>query len=107
MDKKQKLTIIDEEIALAREEFRKATDTQAKGAAFDRMEKLLKLKFEETKTKNDHWDRWIKHSLEAMGILLPLGFYHLWMHRGLEFEKTGSITSGVFRGLTKFFRPTR
>ena len=38
-------------------------------------------------------------------LMLPLGFYWVWMKRGLEFERTGAFTSSVFRSLTNSFKP--
>ena len=51
-------------------------------------------------------DRWVGYGLQALGIVLPLSFYAVWMKRGLQFEETGSFTSKTFQGLTKFFKPT-
>ena len=45
-------------------------------------------------------------NVQALGIVLPLSFYAVWMKRGLQFEETGSFTSKTFQGLTKFFKPT-
>ena len=52
-------------------------------------------------------DRWVKIAIAGAEIILPLTFYAFWLVKGFEFEKTGSITSAVFKGLTHFFRPTK
>lgn len=104
---KKKPTTIDKEIELVLEEYHNSDDPQKKKDSFDRFTDLLKLKIDECKAENDRFDRWIKHMLEAAGIILPLGFYGVWITRGFEFEKDGAISSGVFRSLTRFFRPTK
>lgn len=52
-------------------------------------------------------DRWWKRGLEATSIIGPLVFYGIWMSKGFKFEETGTIASSTFRGLTRFFKPTR
>ena len=113
---KQKL---DKEIEREIEEMELALPTnEGYGAATERLEKLYKLKIEsekaehEVRTTNQQLadtkkDRWIKLAVDAAGILLPLGFYGIWMRRGLEYEKDGSFTSATFRGLISRFRPTK
>lgn len=86
--------------------------------ATDRLTKLYKLKIEETQAESEvqiknqqlaeaKKDRWIKLGVDIAGILLPLGFYGIWMARGFKFEQTGSYTSTTFRGLFSRFRPTK
>ena len=87
-------------------------------AATERLETLYKLKIDEAKAESEvlttnqqlaesKKDRWIKLGVEVAGIVLPLGFYGIWMGRGLKFEQTGSFTSTTFRGLINRFRPTK
>lgn len=84
------------------EEYAKASNT---------LEKLYKLRIEENKNDKDGKDRWINRFItlfiELVGIVLPLGFYAVWMKRGLKFEETGSFTSQTFRGLISNFKPKR
>ena len=54
----------------------------------------------------EHKNRYYRYGLEAAGIVLPLVFYGIWMHKGFKFEETGSFTSTTFRGLFNRFRPT-
>lgn len=44
--------------------------------------------------------------LTAAGIAAPLICYGAWYRKGLEFEKTGTVTSGFFRNLINKFKPT-
>lgn len=60
----------------------------------------------ENELRSARIDRWVGYGLQALGIVLPLSFYAVWMKRGLQFEETGSFTSKTFQGLTKFFKPT-
>jgi len=91
--------------------------------------KLYKLRIEETKNEwdfnekyNAHEsdkqfkkaqleeqvkDRYFRLGVEAAGIILPLIFYGIWMHRGFKFEETGTFTSTTFRGLFNRFRLTK
>jgi len=52
-------------------------------------------------------DRTIRHVIEAAGIVLPIGFYWVWMRRGFKFEETGAVTSTTFRNLISKFRLTK
>lgn len=52
-------------------------------------------------------DRYIKLIIIGVEVLVPIAFYSVWMALGLNFEKTGCITSAVFKGLIHFFRPTK
>ena len=52
-------------------------------------------------------DRWVKIAIAGAEIILPLAFYAFWLGKGFEFEKTGCITSTVFKGLINRFRPTK
>lgn len=87
MNLKRKPTMIDEEIALVREEMHSETDLAKKKDAFERYVTLQKLKFDETKTKKDRSEFWIKLSLEAVAIGLPLYCYNCWYHEGMEYAQ--------------------
>ena len=63
---------------------------------------LKKEQFKEEK-KNSYF----KLGVDVTGIILPLIFYGVWMNRGLKFEETGTLTSGVFKGLIGKFRTTK
>lgn len=52
-------------------------------------------------------DRYVKLIITGVEVLVPIAFYSVWMALGLNFEKTGCITSAVFKGLIHFFRPTK
>ena len=86
--------------------------------ATERLTALYKLKIEESQAESETQiksqqlaeakkDRWIKLGVDIAGILLPIGFYGIWMARGFKFEQTGSYTSTTFRGLFNRFKPTR
>ena len=46
-------------------------------------------------------------ALGALGTILPLGFYGIWMAKGFKFEETGTFTSSTFKGLFRNFRPNK
>ena len=52
-------------------------------------------------------DRAVKIALELTGLIVPLICYGIWVNKGLEFEKNGTFTSSVFRGLINRFKPTK
>lgn len=92
--------------------------SEEKARAIDGLTKLYKLKIEEAKNDIDSEarkedeivqtkDRYIRYGISAAEIILPIMFYSTWMKRGFKFEETGTFTSSTFRGLTKFFKPTR
>jgi len=103
--------------------------SKEKSTAIDNLVKLYKLRIEETKNEwdfnekyNAHEsdkqfkkaqleeqvkDRYFRLGVEAAGIILPLIFYGIWMHRGFKFEETGTFTSTTFRGLFNRFRLTK
>ncbi|GHV42290.1 hypothetical protein FACS189490_10950 [Clostridia bacterium] len=100
-----------------------------KSDAIDDLAKLYKLRIEETKNewefdekyesrkkeeelkkeelKGQAKDRYFRVGVEAVGIILPLVFYAVWMKKGFKFEETGTFTSTTFRGLFNRFRPTK
>lgn len=59
---------------------------------------------EEDKRKEERMDKWIGYGIDLIGIVLPIGFYGMWMKRGLKFEETGAFTSTTFRNLIGKFR---
>lgn len=59
------------------------------------------------KCSDERKDKIIGYVLTASGIVLPLIFYGTWMHKGFKFEETGTITSSTFKGLIRFFKPTK
>lgn len=80
--------------------------------------KLHALRAEEIKCETDKADkedqhkervkeRWWRTALEAAGIILPLGFYAIWMVKGFKFEETGTFVSTTFRSLFSRFKPTK
>jgi len=68
-------------------------------------EREMESKKEDTDNENKH--RYIRYGLEAAGIVLPMAFYAVWMHKGLRFEEKGTLTSPVFRSLWSRFKPTK
>lgn len=104
---KKKPSLLDEEIALVREELHSEVDIDRKKDIFERYVTLLKMKNDEKKTKNDRAEFWVKIALEAAAIGLPLYCYNCWYHEGLDFEKEGTFSSQFMKGLMRFFKPTR
>lgn len=105
------------------------TGSQEKSIAIENIARLYKLKIEESKNeleikerlennkynellenrklKEQVKDRYFRLGIAAAEIILPLGFYAIWMNRGFKFEETGTYTSTTFRGLFNHFRPTK
>lgn len=52
-------------------------------------------------------DRFVKIGITLLEVVPPLIFYGKWMARGFKFEETGTYASPTFRGLIKFFKPTK
>ena len=53
-------------------------------------------------------DRWVKIGVSAVGLGVKMLFDSLWMKRGFEFERTGLITSSVFKSFaSKFYKPAK
>lgn len=83
-----------------------------RSAAIEDLEKLYKLRIEETKTTMDYLDkrekreselseqrkdRRLRAILETAGIALPLGLSAVWMVLGFKFEEIGTISSSTFK----------
>lgn len=60
-----------------------------------------------TQCKRDRRVQYIRIGLEASGIILPLIFYGVWMNRGFEFEKEGTVTSSFFKNIINRIKPTK
>ena len=52
-------------------------------------------------------DRYFRIGIAAAELILPLIFYGIWMRKGFKFEETGAYTSTTFKGLFNRFRPTK
>ena len=52
-------------------------------------------------------DRYFRVGVAAAELIIPLMFYGLWMNKGFKFEETGVLSSSTFKGLIKYFRPTK
>ena len=59
----------------------------------------------EAQLEEEKCTRYCKLGVDAMGIVLPLIFYGIWMKKGFKFEETGVFTSTTFKGLFNKFRP--
>ena len=95
----------------------KSLDVKERGSAITRVTNLYNLRIEEDKAKIDYTakqdqladqvkDRYFRYGLEAVGIILPLICYGIWMKKGFQFEQNGTYTSTTFRGLFNRFKPT-
>ena len=56
---------------------------------------------------DDKLNRIVGVCVNGASIVLPLIFYGIWMRRGFQFEKEGSITSKTFQGLIGKFKTTK
>lgn len=103
--------------------------TPEKATAIEQINKLYRLRIDESKVENDFklgnkkvasdeyvaleekesrkWTDWIRIGLDGLSVVAPLVFYGVWMKRGFKFEETGTFTSDTFRGFIKFIKPTR
>lgn len=99
--------------------------SETKTAAIEDLAKLYRLKLDEEKKdleifvaeqnrqqekKSEEdlkFERYFKIGLDLANLILPLGFYWIWMKRGFKFEEKGTFGSNTFRELFRWFRPTR
>lgn len=89
--------------------------SEEKTEAVNNLEKLYKLKIEESnkameiaKIKDAKIDRAIRVIIAGCELMIPLIFYGRWVKLGYETEGKGEIiTSATLRGLTKHFKPTK
>ena len=51
---------------------------------------------EDDKRKEDRMDKWIGYGIDLIGIILPIGFYGIWMAR--HTVRVGTLACGRFRG---------
>lgn len=58
------------------------------------------------KEKKHRVMQYIGYGLQGLGIVVPLIAYGKWYRDGLEFEKTGTVTSSFLKNLIGKFRPT-
>ena len=95
------------------------------GVAIEDVEHLFKMRVEEKKLNSElesnareerdklvenaarAKDRYIRLGLDVAGLILPLAFYGIWMHKGFKFEESGTFTSTTFRSLFNRFKPTK
>lgn len=68
-----------------------------------KIEQEIELKKEELKSQKV--DRYIKYGMGASGFVLTNLFYDIWHRRGLKFEETGAIASGVVKDFMKNIKP--
>lgn len=99
--------------------------SEEKTRAIDGVCKLYKLGLEESKQDNDTEIRfaelnnevvtesrskvreWAKIGLEGAAIIIPALISISFMKMGLDFEKTGTFTSGTFKNVFGLFRPKK
>lgn len=66
------------------------------------------LVFKEEEVKTDKLHRWLRIGVDAGGVVLPLATYALCFWTGLNFEKTGIVTSFFGKqNLAQIFRPRK
>lgn len=83
------------------EEYDKAVEALAKLYAIRNEEDTAK------SGKDERIFRYIRIGADIAGIVLPLACYGKWYHEGIEFEKTGTISSHFVRNLVGKFKPTK
>lgn len=75
--------------------------------ALKETEQDLAQQAKDTDRKEQQKERWVRVAVAGGEIILPLAFYTVFMVCGFKFEETGVWTSPTFKGLIKFFRPTK
>lgn len=83
-----------------------ASPTEERSQRLEDLDKMMRMKAEEGKSKRGMLETGAKLVLEGVGIGAPLIFYNVWMKRGFQFEETGTFTSQTFKGLINKFKPT-
>lgn len=104
-------------------------DNEHIGDAVNAIEKLYKLRIDESKVTEEleekrktreseemlkekelrekKIDRWFGGIMTAATTAASLVFYGIWMKKGFKFEETGTFTSTTFKGLFNRFRPMK
>lgn len=86
----------------------KLDESKANREFEDRLSNQIKEdEFKKTQLETQKFDIFIRAGLVILEVGGTLLFYNRWMKKGLKFEETGTFTSNTFRGLTKFFKPTK
>ncbi len=62
---------------------------------------------EKSKLDEQVKDRYFRTGIAAAELIIPLIFYAFWVRAGFRFEQTGTITSGVFKGVVNRLKPTK
>lgn len=62
---------------------------------------------EKSKLDEQVKDRYFRTGIAAAELIIPLIFYAFWVRAGFKFEQTGTITSGVFKGVVNRLKPTK
>ena len=83
-----------------------AEPSEERSQRLDDLDKMMRMKSEEKKSKRGIFESGAKLALDGLAIAAPLAFYSVWMKRGFEFEKEGTFTSQTFKGLIGKFKPT-
>ena len=63
--------------------------------------------FKKDQIRNQKIDRWINVGVQVGITVLGLLAYDCWYHKGLEFEKTGTVTSGMTRNVIARMLPNK
>ena len=82
-------------------EFRKAQEEEVK------RQNEFECKQAEKEREDTKKDNNVDYVIRGAGIILPLGFYGIWLKMGMSFEEKGTFTSATFKGLFNKFKPTR
>lgn len=95
---------IKSELSKEIEKLKDITDEKEYKEQLTKIERLAKLKNIE---KSKDYFKYLKLSVEVMGILLPLAFYSKMFAEGLKFEQDNSFSAVTFKNLYSKIRPTK
>lgn len=107
--------LLDEEITRALTDLEYLDDgSEDKLKAAEYIKQLMSIEneseskdFDQKMEKKKNIQAYIKMGVEFIGITLPIGFYAVWLKRGMKFEETGTYTSQTFRTLWSRFKLTK
>lgn len=95
------------ELALDEELTRNIYQANTIDPTSEEYEKLMQNIRKICEIKNSKDTKNIDYIIRIFETAGPIAFYSVWMILGLRFERDGVLSSKVFGGLTKFFKPTK
>lgn len=90
-------------------DFKNSDDSDVKKVALERLDKLsdIQNKRKEVSHKKDKALEYLRIGVEVVVAVGTMVHYTTLFNRGLEFEKEGTFTSNMFKGLIGKCKPTK